>query len=353
MAEESWKVPALVQDLAADAAEPPSRYVVPEEDRPGSLLLAPDMPEPIPIVDLSRVLTDADEAGKLRSALQTWGFVLVTNHGVEASLMDRRDGRITGVFPAATGGQAEVQQPGRGEGLQVEGYGSDPVATKEEILNWSDRLHLNVEPEDDRDLTQWPEYPASFRDVLQEYTSKTKTVRDTILRAMALVFELEEDYFISQTRDKALAFARFNYYPPCPKPELVFGHRPHTDSSVLTILLTDGVVSALQVRRDGMWYTVPCQPHTLLIFLGDSMEIMSNGEFKSPMHRVVTNQERERISLAMFYFADDGQVLEPAAALLDAKRPARYRKITARDYMAGVFEVYSRGGTRFIETLKI
>ena len=37
---------------------------------------AADMPDPLPIVDLDKLST-ADEAAKLRSALQTWGLFLV------------------------------------------------------------------------------------------------------------------------------------------------------------------------------------------------------------------------------------------------------------------------------------
>jgi hypothetical protein len=76
MAGESWKVPTPVKDLAALVEEPPSRFVQREEDRPGSLMVAADMPDPLPIVDLDKLST-ADEAAKLRSALQTWGLFLV------------------------------------------------------------------------------------------------------------------------------------------------------------------------------------------------------------------------------------------------------------------------------------
>ncbi|KAJ1287492.1 hypothetical protein BS78_02G013800 [Paspalum vaginatum] len=41
------------------------------------------------------------------------------------------------------------------------------------------------------------------------------------------------------------------------------------------------------------------QPYTLLINLGNVMEVMNNGVFKSPVHRVVTNVENERISLGV------------------------------------------------------
>jgi isopenicillin N synthase-like dioxygenase len=81
------------------------------------------------------------------------------------------------------------------------------------------------------------------------------------------------------------------------------------------------------------------------------LQIMSNEIFKNPVHRVVTNTEKERISLAVFYGVGAENVLEPAG-LLDEKRPARYRKVDMMDFIAGVHEQFSRG-TRFIESLKI
>jgi hypothetical protein len=76
MASESWKVPTPVKQRAALVEEPPSRFVQREEDRPSSLMLVDDMPDPLPIVDLDKLST-ADEATKLRSALETWGLFLV------------------------------------------------------------------------------------------------------------------------------------------------------------------------------------------------------------------------------------------------------------------------------------
>jgi hypothetical protein len=77
-----WKIPPIVQELAAGLQEPPGRYVVRDQDRPAAAAAAA-MPEPIPIVDLSR-LSAADDGGgadgevaKLRCALQNWGLFLV------------------------------------------------------------------------------------------------------------------------------------------------------------------------------------------------------------------------------------------------------------------------------------
>ena len=72
-----WKIPPIVQELAAGVQEPPSRYVVRDQDRPAAAAAAA-MPEPIPIVDLSRLsAADDGEVAKLRCALQNWGLFLV------------------------------------------------------------------------------------------------------------------------------------------------------------------------------------------------------------------------------------------------------------------------------------
>jgi hypothetical protein len=85
MADGSWRVPSLVQELAATVQEPPSRYLIPEQDRRDGQELAGvlEMPEPVPTIDLHQLLAsdesadDDQEAAKLRTALLSWGFFLV------------------------------------------------------------------------------------------------------------------------------------------------------------------------------------------------------------------------------------------------------------------------------------
>ncbi|KAM0888263.1 hypothetical protein ACQ4PT_028479 [Festuca glaucescens] len=344
-------VPKTVQELAAAVDEPPSRYVRPEKERHAGLLAADEMPEPIPLIDLSR-LTEADEADKLRAALQTWGLFLVTNHGIEDSLMDAMMSASREFFRQPVEEKKKYSNLVEGKPFEIEGYGNDKVVTQDQILDWQDRLHLRVEPEDQRNFAKWPTHPSLYRDVLHEYASRTKTIRDLILRSIAKLLELDEDYFVNQIANKAPGFARFNYYPPCPRPDLILGLKPHSDGGLITILLVDEDVGGLQVQRDRKWYNVPAKPYTLVINLADSMEIMNNGIFRSPIHRVVTNAEKERLSLAMFYGMDGETVLEPAPGLLDDKRPSKYRTLKTKDFLVGLLEHF-RQGTRFIETLKI
>ena len=56
--------------------------------------------------------------------------------------------------------------------------------------------------------------------------------------------------------------------------------------------------------------------------------------------------------MAVFYVVDAETMLEPVPGLLDDKRPPRYRKMLAKDFVVGLFEHF-REGKRFINTLKI
>ncbi|KAK1291775.1 Protein SRG1 [Acorus calamus] len=96
----------------------------------------------------------------------------------------------------------------------------------------------------------------------------------------------------------------------------------------------------------------PTLPHALIINMGDFMEIMSNGMFKSPVHRAVTNPAKERISVAMFYSLEADKVIEPAEGLVDEKRPRLYEKVTRKGYHDLFWEDF-RLGKRTIDQIKV
>ncbi|KAK1554913.1 hypothetical protein Q3G72_018995 [Acer saccharum] len=123
----------------------------------------------------------------------------------------------------------------------------------------------------------------------------------------------------------------FNYYPPCPQPEQFIGLSPHSDFSGLTILLEVNDVQGLQIKKDGMWIPVKSLPNAFIINIGDTLEILSNGTYRSIEHRV--------ISAAAFCSPNlDGEI-GPAPSLVTPETPAMFRRIGVVDYYK---ELYSR-----------
>lgn len=47
--------------------------------------------------------------------------------------------------------------------VDFQGYGADPVPEQGQSLDWSDRLFLEVFPEDRKQYNLWPKIPKSFR----------------------------------------------------------------------------------------------------------------------------------------------------------------------------------------------
>lgn len=84
-------------------------------------------------------------------------------------------------------------------------------------------------------------------------------------------------------------------------------------------------------------------PGALLVNIGDLLPIMSNGIFKSPLHRAVTNTERMRISLAMFYIPHIDKEIEPVAALINESNPRKYRRVKVKDFLEAFFHTYLQG----------
>uniref|UniRef100_A0A453QWX6 Fe2OG dioxygenase domain-containing protein n=1 Tax=Aegilops tauschii subsp. strangulata TaxID=200361 RepID=A0A453QWX6_AEGTS len=108
---------------------------------------------------------------------------------------------------------------------------------------------------------------------MSEYTVRCHKIANLFLQNLAKLVDLHKDYFVNMFDENALTYARLNYYPNCPKPDDVFGMKPHTDASVITIVFIDDNVSGLQLQKDGVWYSVPIVPNALLVNVGDVMEV--------------------------------------------------------------------------------
>ncbi|KAM0858510.1 hypothetical protein ACQ4PT_047789 [Festuca glaucescens] len=329
---EPWKavmIPPIVQELVTSVQEPPSQYVIPEQNR--AALAGSEMLDPIPIIDLSRLSSSTDEA---------------VGHGMEPGFLGEVMKVTREFFKLPLQEKQKYSNLVNGNEVRIEGYGNDMVVLEKQILDWCDRLYIIVEPESRRIDSLWPTQPPSFRDVLSEYTVRCRNIANLVLENLAKLLDLREDYFVDMLDENAMTYARLNYYPHCPKPDHVLGMKPHNDASVITIVFIDDNVSGLQLQNNGVWYNVPIIPNALLV------NILSNGFFKSPVHRVVTNAEKERLSLVMFYTMGPEREIEPLSELVDEKTPMRYRKIKTNDYIATLLETFARR-TLAIDTVKI
>jgi len=87
-----------------------------------------------------------------------------------------------------------------------------------------------------------------------------------------------------------------------------------------------------------------------------SLQILSNGMYKSAVHRVIANKEKPRMSVVSFYNTQGDRAISPAKPLVDAEHPAVYRSVTFDEHFQNFVSRrrnISLDGVRNIDLYKI
>ncbi|XP_057820982.1 protein SRG1 [Cryptomeria japonica] len=323
-----------VQELAIKKPNDiPQRYIRSEDEMPSSTPLPSVLR--VPVVDMEKLLLPSEnherqkEIGILSKACVEWGFFQVVNHGIPHSLIDRMRGVVDEFFSLPMDGKKRYAK----QGGDVQGYGNLFVVDEDQKLDWGDLMTLVVMSKKLMNLSLWPTTPSDFRNTVERYTAEVERVAQAILGLFGENLQLKSDYFKYKFGEDPLMTMRMNLYPPCPRPDLVFGLSPHSDGDAITLLLQDDQVEGLHVRKNNEWILIQPIPYAFVVNIGDLMEVMTNGRYKSIEHRAMTNKEKARLSIAMFYHPGLDEEVAPASNLVDEEHPSLYKKFRHQEYI--------------------
>lgn len=112
---------------------------------------------------------------------------------------------------------------------------------------------------------------------MKEFAEKLEKLAEQVLDLLCENLGLEKGYlkmaFAGTTTGLPTFGTKVSNYPPCPRPELFKGLRAHTDAGGLILLFQDDRVAGLQLLKDGEWVDVPPMNHSIVINLGDQVEV--------------------------------------------------------------------------------
>ncbi|XP_024544750.1 probable 2-oxoglutarate-dependent dioxygenase ANS [Selaginella moellendorffii] len=268
----------------------PSAYIKPFEKRhnPQEVFEGIDLPR----VDLQSKTAMED----IKFACEEWGFFELINHGVPEDVIE------------------------------------DMVKNTHTFFNLSTTEKMKYFSEDVFN---------PMREVTKNYVKNMQILGKKLLIVMSKALGLHENK-LQEIYGNEEMIVRLNYYPPCPDPERALGLNPHSDSGGITILWQDQV-GGLQIQKEGKWYNVRCNSNALIVNVGDQVEIITNGIFKSVIHRAIVNRNLYRMSMASFFNPCAQAIIAPIQELLDKQNPAQYKARLSKDYIGDIYNKYIEG----------
>lgn len=293
----------------------------------------------LPILDMRPLLGGGDEAARealaraITAACRDSGFFYVVGHGVAPALSTAlaaasrrffalppaqkqeiamaRGGRAwRGWFPV--GGELTAGAPDLKEGLY---FGSELSAEHPRVRAGVPMHGANLFP------AQVPE----LRAAVLAYIEAMTTVAQALLVGIARSLGLAGDYFVRHYTAEPTVLFRVFHYPPGSSEG--WGVGEHTDYGLLTLLAQDEV-DGLQVKTPGGWIDAPALAGALVCNIGDMLDRLTGGEYRSTPHRVRNSSGRSRLSFPFFFDPDFAAEVSPLPR--DA-RPLDARPLDDRD----------------------
>ncbi|XP_057779282.1 probable 2-oxoglutarate-dependent dioxygenase SLC1 [Salvia miltiorrhiza] len=306
----------------------PRKYVLPASERPNVVIS--DSPDDLvglhlPVIDFAQ-LQGPDRSQALQSlahACENFGFFQLVNHGIAEEVTEKMVNVGKRFFEMAL---SEREKYMTGDIKAAVRYGTSFNQNQDGVFCWRDFLKLNCHPLPQH-LPHWPSSPLHFRQSAACYAEETRAlfvmVVEAILESLGLNNKTEKESILKEMEDASQLMV-VNCYPPCPQPDLTVGMPPHSDYGFLTLLLQDDV-EGLQILHKHRWLTVRPIPGSFVVNVGDHLEIFSNGQYKSVLHRVLVNSMNCRVSVASLLSFPFTTTVRPAAKLITETNPRRYK----------------------------
>ena len=267
----------------------------------------------VPTIDIGPLLdpsTDAERlahtAAAISAACTEYGFLQIVGHGIDPGLRQRLHDSAAEFFALDAAEKDRIAM--RHGGAAWRGWFPVGDELTAGVPDDKEGLYFGTElgPDDPRVVAgrplhgpnQFPSRPADLGPTVLEWMDRVTAVGRAVLSGVALSFGLDRDWFDPWCAEPTVLFRIFHYPPPAPEFVGQWGVAEHTDYGLLTLLVQDDT-GGLEVRVDDEWVQVPPTPDAIVCNLGDMLERVTGGRFRSTPHRVRL-PDRDRYSFPLF-----------------------------------------------------
>ncbi|ESW30919.1 hypothetical protein PHAVU_002G193300 [Phaseolus vulgaris] len=299
----------------------------------------PTMFTEVPVVDLSR----PDAKTIMVKACQEIGLFKVVNHGIPLEVITRLENEALKFFMQSQSHKDKAGPP------DPFGYGSKRIGTNGD-LGWVEYLLLSTNPDivSPKTLQLFHQNPQVFRLCVEEYIGAVKKMCCEVLEEMGEGLGMGERNVFSRMirEERSDSCLRVNRYPACPELKEegalsgrnLIGFGEHTDPQILSVLRSNNT-SGLQIcLPDGTWVSIPPDPSSFFVNVGDLLQVMTNGRFRSVKHRVLADSSLSRLSMIYFGGPCLDEKIGPLPSLVSREEENLYRELTWREYKNAAYK---------------
>ncbi|KAJ4713845.1 2-oxoglutarate (2OG) and Fe(II)-dependent oxygenase superfamily protein [Melia azedarach] len=190
----------------------------------------------------------------------------------------------------------------------------------------------------------WPSADVlpAWKETMLKYQQEMINLGKAVARIIAVALDVNEDFFDQPNLlGNALSYYNFNHYVQYgASNKYTLGTLAHSDIFIITILATNDV-PGLQICKNidanpRVWENVLPLKGAFVINIGDMLQWMSNGLFRSTKHRVLFREER--YSLACFVSPSLEGTIECIPSCKSAENPPKYPPIKCEEFIANVYK---------------
>ncbi|MDZ8186953.1 MAG: 2-oxoglutarate and iron-dependent oxygenase domain-containing protein [Nostoc sp. ChiSLP02] len=302
----------------------------------------------VPVIDISTLIYQTNNscdliADQIRQACQDYGFFYIIGHGVNEQLQEQLENLSQEFFAQDIETKLKIRMALGGRAWR--GYfpvGNELTSGKPDL---KEGIYFGTELEENHPLVQagtpmhgsnlFPSNIPQFRETVLEYIEAMTKLGHTLMSGIALSLGLEKSYFADRyTKDPLILFRIFNYPPNSSLSKSEWGVGEHTDYGVLTILKQDNI-GGLQVKSKSGWIDAPPIPNSFVCNIGDMLDRMTRGLYRSTPHRVKNLSTSNRLSFPFFFdpnFNVEVKPIELNDVVVNDDRSDRWDKASVHEF---------------------
>lgn len=266
----------------------------------------------VPVIDVHALVDGAGDparaAARIDAACRDAGFFAITGHGIDPDLPARLAAAAREFFALDADEKARVAMAEGGRAWRgwfpLGGELTSGVPDRKEGYYFGAELT----PDDPRVVAGtpmhgpnlFPERPPGLRALVLEYLDRCTALAHAVTRGISMALGLEPAWLRDHYFADPLVLLRVFRYPPLDGGEPAWSVGEHTDYGFLTLLWQDDR-GGLEVRVGDRWVDVDPIPDAFVCNLGDMLDRLTGGTYRSTPHRVRNRSEHDRISIPFFF----------------------------------------------------